>query len=143
MITLIEHIVKYNERVEDILNSYHIELDELISYNSHITDFNRLLSGSKLMIPAISNEVEQVLDKTEGFVMDYYPKISEDIIPKLEPSNIKEVIETPTSSDNKDISAKIEDKQHMVNEANYQRNDINRLAYPGILPPKRPYKGRI
>lgn len=130
MIILIEHIVKYNERVEDILNSYHIELDELISHNSHITDFNRLISGSKLMIPIISREVEQILDKTEGFVMDYYPKISEEIIPTIE-------------DESKLNEATLAHEEEKKNPIISNRNSIeSKHAYPGILPPKRPYKGR-
>lgn len=133
MITLIEHIVKYNERVDDILNNYHIELDELVRHNTHITDFNRLLSGSKLMIPIISKEVEQVLDKTEGFVMDYYPKISDDIIPSMEEKKLEEINTQEMKEDN--IR-----KETIINNQERLRG---KCAYPGILPPKRPYKGRF
>lgn len=134
MITLIEHIVKYNERVDDILNSYHVELDELVRHNTHITDFNRLLSGSKLMIPIISREVEQVLDKTEGFVMDYYPKISEDLIPNMEEE--KKIVEV----NNQEIREDNIRKEPLINN---QQRLMGKCAYPGILPPKRPYKGRF
>lgn len=130
MIDLIEHIVKYNEGVNDILNMYHIELDELIKHNSHITDFNRLLSGSKILIPNISKEVEQILDKTEVFVADYYPKISEELIPKID--------------DASNTKPQIEEKENIIIKPENRDIKVNvRGAYPGILPPKKPYRGRL
>ena len=123
---MIEHIVKYNEKIDDIINMYHISLEELIEYNSHITDFKNLISGSKLLIPLINKEVEQILEKTECFVMEYYPKISEDIIPSME----EKIIE------------KKEEKVVINKENNEVRENINKRAYPGIIPPKNPYKGR-
>ena len=82
---MIDHIVKNNETADEILEMYHLSLDELIEFNPHITDFKNLKSGSILHIPMISREVEQILDKTESFIMDYYPKISEEVL------NIKEI----------------------------------------------------
>ena len=57
-----------NESVEGILNIYQINMEELIESNSHITDFNNLKCGMKLLIPYFSKNVEQVLESTESFV---------------------------------------------------------------------------
>ncbi len=130
---MIEHIVKNNEQLNDILNMYHISIEELMEHNSHITDFNHLISGTKLMIPLVSEEVEQILEKTEGFVMDYYPKITEDIIPSLD-KKFETVKEKP-----------LEKKEEVSLKQETIRNSPEnnpRTPYPGIVPPKNPYKGR-
>lgn len=130
---MIEHIVKNNEQVNDILNMYHISIEELMEHNSHITDFNHLISGTKLMIPLVSEEVEQILEKTEGFVMDYYPKITEDIIPSLD-KKFETVKEKPLEK---------KDEVSLKNETIRNSPENNsRTPYPGIVPPKNPYKGR-
>ena len=84
VIFMLEHIVKNGERIEDILNMYHLELDELIQLNLHITDFYNLMSGTKIKIPLIHNETEQILDNTESFVQQYYPKIHDVFEEKIE-----------------------------------------------------------
>lgn len=123
---MIEHIVKNNEGMNDILNLYHITYDELKEHNNHITDFRNLVSGTKLLIPLVHEEIEQILEKTEGFVMDYYPKITEDIIPSLEDFAVEKKPVEPV---------KKEETRDSV-ETNFK------TPYPGIVPPKNPYKGR-
>lgn len=128
---MIEHIVKQNENINDILMMYHVNFEELKHYNSHITDFKNLHSGIKLLIPLISEEVEQILEKTEGFVMDYYPKIDKDIIPLLNEEKKEETLEKKENIE----PIRKEKQEPLANE--------NLVAYPGIIPPKRPYKGRL
>ncbi len=122
---MLEHIVKNGESIYDILNMYHLELEELVNTNLHITDFNNLASGMKIKIPLLNNEVEQILDNTESFVQKYYPKISEVITAKEEA--FKPVEEEPNLTDSKNLEevSKVE--------------PISRKAYPGIIPPT--YKG--
>lgn len=124
---MIEHIVKNNESVESILNHYNISLEELKANNHHITDFNNLICGTKLLIPNLTSEVEQILNTTESFVMDYYPKISEEL------SKV-EAVKT---------DSKVEAKPKNENQPSANINESkSRRAYPGILPPNRPYNGR-
>ena len=131
VIFLIEHIVRINEKTEDILSAYHITLDELKENNLHITDFKRLPSGVKLHIPYLNQETEQILESTEGFVMNYYPKVEE-----------IEAIEDDSSASVKgeDISpsAGIISNESSNNRSSF-RNNIN--AYPGITLPRKPYMG--
>lgn len=54
---------------------YKVSLDELISTNRHIRDFNNLIPGTKIKIPQITYEVEEELDKTEPFIEQYYDEI--------------------------------------------------------------------
>lgn len=115
---MLEHIVKNNEKVEDILNLYRISIDELMSYNLHLTDFNNLICGTKIKIPLITEEIEQVLTNTESFVNDYYPMVDE-----FEPEVKKVEVSNNETLNKKDYSN--------------TKNTINRgRPYPGIVPPK-------
>ena len=129
---MIEHIVRMNERIENILDIYQISLEEMKNNNSHITDFNNLKCGMKLLIPYLSKNVEQILESTEGFVQKYYPKISE----VLEESN--EVVKIDNvNTEIKDQSVKEERKLNVL------ANDNNLKRYIGTTPPTKPYKGNI
>lgn len=123
---MIEHIVKNNERLDEILNMYHITYEELTEHNNHITDFRNLVSGTKLLIPLVHEEIEQILEKTEGFVMDYYPKITDDIIPSLDMEVLEKKQENPVKKE----------EIRKTEENNFK------TPYPGIIPPRNPYKGR-
>lgn len=123
---MIIHIVKNNETIDDIINAYHVSIDEIRINNSHVTDFRNLVGGIKLRIPIITEETEQILSKTEGFIASYYNMISDEI------ADLEEIL--------------IEKKEEKIdnNDKILKRNDDNfiKKAYPGIIPPKMPYKGR-
>ena len=110
MIILLEHIVKNEEKLEDILALYKLTYDELVSYNLHITDFKNLFCGMKIKIPLISNEIEQILENTESFVKEYYPKVIDVVEEQVE--------ELPP-------------KINIQEETKYRGK-----PYPGIVPPK-------
>lgn len=124
---MLEHIVKNGESIYDILNMYHVELEELKATNLHITDFYNLASGMKIKVPLIHNEVEQILENTESFVQKYYPKVHELYENDVEQVPIREqkveevhpVIEQPIPPAPKQMKGK---------------------PYPGIIPPTFPYK---
>lgn len=69
---MIIHIVKSNERLDDILIYYGISFDDLKVNNLHITDFKHIAPGTRLKIPTISEQTIQTLNETEPLVMDYY-----------------------------------------------------------------------
>lgn len=121
---MLEHIVKNGERIEEILDMYHLELDEIQSVNLHITDFHHLVSGMKIKIPVMSKEVEQILENTESFVEHYFPKINE-IIEENEVEEPKKEWTPPLR----------QTSQPKEREAIFKG-----IPYPGILPPKPPYK---
>lgn len=114
------HIVKNGESIDEILGYYHVTLKEIKNANLHITDFSNLVGGIKLRIPLVHDEIEQILESTECFLSDYYSKIEEEY---LNDTVILEVKET-----------KREENQNVQKERG--------IAYPGIMPPKRPYKGK-
>lgn len=74
---MIIHIVRPNEKVDSIMNHYMISKNELISNNGHINDWNNLIPGVKIRIPEITKEILEVLDESEPFVEEYYPKQEE------------------------------------------------------------------
>ena len=134
VIFLIEHIVRINEKTEDILSAYHITLDELKENNLHITDFNKLPCGLKLRIPYLSKETEQILESTEGFVLQYYPEV-------------EEISSTDILKDIRDVEQKDEEKPSDIGIVRAYAADNNssfrniQNAYPGITPPRKPYMG--
>lgn len=128
---MLEHIVKNGETIHDILNMYHIELEELKDYNLHITDFYNLASGMKIKIPLIHNEIEQILENTESFVQKYYPKVHE------------LYDEKPLQRENITQNATLEEAKPEVEKNTPTQTPLppkpKGKPYPGILPPKGPY----
>ena len=68
------HIVRPNENISKIANCYHCEVEDIVSNNKHITDYQKLAPGTKLKIPFITKEKKETLEETESFISDYYPK---------------------------------------------------------------------
>ncbi|MDE6947118.1 MAG: LysM peptidoglycan-binding domain-containing protein [Anaeroplasmataceae bacterium] len=132
---MLEHIVKNGETIHDILNMYHLELEEIKDINLHITDLFHLVSGMKIKIPVINKEIEQILDNTESFVQQYYPKVHEvfEDAPSLNPvGNPPLEEEVPEASQETFI--------HSPRETEPISKPIPKgRPYPGILPPKGPY----
>lgn len=79
------HIVKTTDTIEKIANIYNMTIYEIKSNNTHISDWRRLIPGTKIKLPAIPDYVKDELDDTEPFIEDYYPKINHHFeIPKEE-----------------------------------------------------------
>ncbi len=125
---MLEHIVKNGESIHDILNMYHLELDEIKGVNLHITDFYNIQTGMKIKIPLINNEIEQILENTESFVQKYYPKVNELYEEKPMVHEIHE--ERPKVEERSS-----EMKQESIKEAPII-NSPKGKPYPGILPPR-------
>lgn len=113
MIFIIIHIVRENERVQDILKNYNISLDDLKVCNLHITNFSDLKPATKLRIPSINSETVEVLNQSEPLVSQYYePEY------KLDDDNLNVNSENKTQNNN---------------------NNINRFGFRGlnfIIPPR-------
>lgn len=130
---MIEHIVKNNETIYDIMDSYHITIDEIRDYNPHISNFYDLPFGMKLRLPILSKEVNQVLDSSEILVESFYDSIEH----KIEFEEKKEEIEEKSISKNEDNSSDMIDNIKPNNKV-----ILSNRCYPGILPPKNKYGGR-
>ena len=67
------HIVSPGETISKIADGYHLSYNDIKANNLHITDFYHLAAGTKLKIPFITKEKQEVLEETEPFISDYYP----------------------------------------------------------------------
>lgn len=136
---MIEHIVKNNESIYDILDTYHISIEEFKNYNPHISNIRDLAFGMKVRIPVISNECNQILDSSEILVEDFY-RVIED---KLD-FNENSISEAEGVSINKKNIEKIEEDNSAIEDKKPINNTpiLSNRCYPGILPPKKRYGGR-
>lgn len=73
---------------------YGLSKSELIAENKHITSWEKLVPGTKLKIPAISENNELGIIEMEPFIEDYYPPLS---LPK-EVGPLIEKVETDEGS---------------------------------------------
>ncbi len=93
------HIVSDQETLKEIAFKYDLTEEEIKKENKHIRMWNRLIPGTKLKIPVISEAMNQDLNDMEPFIEDYYPKLKiepeDTAIPtmKEEPFNEEEIIE--------------------------------------------------
>lgn len=69
------HIVGNGETVEDILRGYDLTIEELKNENKHIRIWNKLIPGTKLKIPILSEAIIEDINTIEPFIEEYYPKI--------------------------------------------------------------------
>lgn len=83
------HIVRVNEKIEKIALLYNLTVEEIISCNHHIKDWNHLIPGTKLKLPEIPEIVRNELDNTEPFIEEYYPQID---VQSILSKNIQEEI---------------------------------------------------
>ncbi|MGM9971970.1 MAG: hypothetical protein ACI35W_06140 [Anaeroplasmataceae bacterium] len=67
---MVIHIVRMNETIDEIIDNYHITLDDLKMENRHITDFLNIAPGTKLRITPITLETIQILDTSEPLVLN-------------------------------------------------------------------------
>jgi hypothetical protein len=82
VIFILLHIVRSGESLERIADSYHCEVNDIKSNNLHITDFKKLIPGTKLRIPFLTKEIIETLEETESFISDYYPNLNDKKIVK-------------------------------------------------------------
>lgn len=68
------HIVRDGESTKDIMFIYSLSIDELKEYNKHIRDWKKLIPGTKLKVPVITEDIDQDIMDMEPFVEDYYPR---------------------------------------------------------------------
>ena len=75
------HIVRKGETLEKVLFIYELTKDELIQSNKHIRNWEKLIPGTKLKIPVITEAIDQDIMEMEPFITDYYP--SKDILNEI------------------------------------------------------------
>ena len=102
---------------------YNLTKDELIEQNKHIRVWDKLVPGTKLKIPPITEAVELEVSDIEPFVEDYYPSINEIADDNyLKPS--EELKEENIILDNDEpISSKIYEEYETLNKSSKETNN--------------------
>ncbi len=107
------HIVRTGESLEKIAYGYNLDIEEITRINKHISNWQKLIPGTKIKLPEISNELAEELDEVEPFIEDYYPKIE---IPVKEEKVIEEDLNIEEEPPIKDVDKKtIKNKQQYIN----------------------------
>lgn len=78
------HIVRMNEKIEKIAHNYNLTVDEIKVLNQHISNWDNIIAGSKLILPNIPERIKDEINDIEPFIEDYYPKISDMKFDKIE-----------------------------------------------------------
>ena len=118
------HIVGNGENVEDILKGYDLSIDELKNENKHIRVWDKLIPGTKLKIPVLSENIVEDINEIEPFIEDYYPKIKIEeevkIINNFEEPNINDISDINL---NELINEQLEVKEEVNNIDNNTNNE--------------------
>ena len=139
MIIILLHIVRSGENISQIADMYHCDINDIKGNNLHITDFKKLMPGTKLKIPFLNKEVIDTLEETESFISDYYPKFEgkiNDVKAEKQKENFVEKSVEKTEEiplENKEI---VEEKKPQISEnsnINIPRYNVN---YFGNIPPR-------
>ena len=107
------HIVSDQETLQKIAFLYDLTEEEIKKENKHIRLWNRLVPGTKLKIPVISEAMNQDLNDIEPFIEDYYPKLKIDfedtIIKDQEEIPIEDIKITEIKEEKEEVSKKEEE----------------------------------
>lgn len=127
------HIVRMNETLQKIALIYNLSVDEIKSINKHIRNWDNIIAGTKLNLPAIPDALKDNLNDIEPFIEEYYPRYNEiDTLVEEEEKEIEiediksDVVESIVSKPNDSLTAK---KNVSVN---YPKMPI---FYNGYYPP--------
>lgn len=70
------HIIQMGETIDEIIFLYNLTKDELKEENRHIRKWDKLIPGTKLKIPVITETIDSEVSEMEPFIEDYYPKLN-------------------------------------------------------------------
>lgn len=85
------HVVKSGENLNKIAYGYQLKPIEIQKINKHISNWEKLIPGTKIKLPEISDQVNEEINEVEPFIEDYYPKVE---LPKVEEEIVIENIES-------------------------------------------------
>ena len=144
------HIVGNGESIDDILRGYDISIDELKNENKHIRIWNKLIPGTKLKIPVLTETIVEEINEVEPFIEDYYPKIKVEeehyAIIEEEPTEEQITLETEDTFDNQIIEnneVEIEEKIENIVEEKKEENITRmpkQIIYRYVYPPQYYYR---
>lgn len=149
------HIVRMNETLEKISLIYNLDINEIKDINYHVRDWNKLVPGTKIILPAIPESTRSELDDVEPFIEEYYPKIEYQTTPIVEENNLEDQlipepeivakaeveIESKKSEDVEEVQKTSPSHHHktMMQEVNYPKSSIFYNGYYPLYPPYYPY----
>lgn len=116
------HIIRSGESLEKIAYGYNVDIEEITRINKHISNWQKLVPGTKIKLPEISNQLAMELDEVEPFIEDYYPKIE---LPIKEELNVQEEVIEETSNIEK--IPQISDKDNVEKKMN--KNKKQQASY--------------
>lgn len=119
------HIIRTGESLEKIAYGYNLDIEEITRINKHITNWQKLIPGTKIRLPEISNQLTMELDEVEPFIEDYYPKIKLPI--KEEPDNEVALEKIEVKQEEKIIEP-VKNKKQFINY--YPGNPFYNYPYP-------------
>lgn len=135
------HIVRMNETVDKIALTYNLSVSEIKNLNQHIRDWDQLIAGTKINLPAIPEVLKDELNDVEPFIEEYYPKIINKDSYFTNGENVTKTDvkkeEINPKHDESVVSSHPEVKQTTTMKAvNYPKSSI---YYNGYYPPYSPY----
>lgn len=149
------HIVRMNETLEKISLIYNLDISEIKDINYHVRDWNKLVPGTKIVLPAIPESTRSELDDVEPFIEEYYPKIEHQDSPIVEENNPEyqqfQEPETKVKAEVEIESKNMENVEEvpktnpssphktMMQEVNYPKSSIFYNGYYPLYPPYYPY----
>lgn len=141
------HIVRVNEKLDQIASTYNLTINEIKSINQHIRDWDHLIAGTRINLPPIPDILNDELNDVEPFIEEYYPKIMNDFndvdsiknqneqenkvvdINQNEKNNEENVVNTTTSNS----------KPKTPNYSHYPKSSAFYNGYYPLYPPYYPY----
>ena len=69
------YIIKANDKIDRVIEHYNLSFEELKAINQHIVNWDKLIPGTKIKLPRISDAVCDEIDCIEPFIEEFYPKI--------------------------------------------------------------------
>ena len=128
------HIVRSNEKIDDILFLYNISLDELKENNKYIKYWNNIPAGTKLNIPVITKNDDLEIMEMEPFIEDYYPSL-ESVFERNYFNEInKDKINETKPDEEKVQKTSEENKSNEYNETVEDYRENYRYNYPIYYP---------
>lgn len=128
------HIIKNGETLEKIMFLYQVKESEIREVNKHIKNFNKLIPGTKIKIPTITETIDSDILEMEPFIEDYYPKIDEEenkeekIEEEIRLTEDKDIIENNknTYKDDSNINSNNNNSNNIVMETKEDNKEINK-----------------
>ncbi len=122
------HIVRMNETIEKIALTYNLSVEEIKNNNRHIRNWDNIIAGTRINLPAIPEIVKDNLNDFEPFIEDYYPRYNE-----VEEIKDNEII----NQESNDVKV---ESNNIIDKPSTNNKPIKKpIFYNGYYPPYQMY----